>query len=62
MADGKIFVGSRGSDFWILEEGKELKILCSAKLDSPIHSTPTVANGALYISTMNKLYEIKKAE
>ena len=60
VANNKIYVGSRGSDFWILKEGKELEVLCSVKLDSPIHSTPTVANGVLYISTMNKLYAIGK--
>jgi outer membrane protein assembly factor BamB len=59
VADGKVYVGSRGSDFWILKAGKHLDILCSAKLDSPIHSTPFVANGILFISTMNKLYAIE---
>ncbi|NQU51304.1 MAG: PQQ-binding-like beta-propeller repeat protein [Bacteroidetes bacterium] len=60
VADNKIYVGSRGSDFWILDEGKKLKVLDSKKLDSPIHSTPVAANGVLYISTMNKLYALKK--
>jgi len=59
VADKKVYVGSRGNDFWILEAGKTLKILESQKLDSPIHSTPIAANGVLYISTMNKLYAIK---
>lgn len=59
VADKKVYVGSRGSDFWILEEGKEKKVLHSATLDSPIHSTPVVANGVLYISTMKRLYAVK---
>ncbi len=60
VADKKIYVGSRGSDFWILEAGKSLKVLDNKLLDSPIHSTPVAANGVLYISTMNKLYAITK--
>ena len=60
VADNKVYVGSRGGDFWILREGKTLTVLDSIKLDSPIHSTPVVAHGVLYISTMNKLYAIKK--
>lgn len=60
VADNKIYVGSRGSDFWILEEGKKLNVLTSAKLDRPIHSTPVAANGVIYISTMNKLYAIEQ--
>lgn len=59
-ADGKIYVGSRGSDFWILEQGKTPIVLNSVKLDSPIHSSPVAANGILYISTMNRLYAIDK--
>jgi hypothetical protein len=60
VADNKIFVGSRGSDFWILQEGKELKVLGSIRLDSPIHSTPTMANQTIFISTMNRLYAVQK--
>jgi len=59
-ADGKIYVGSRGSDFWILKEGRELKVLNSVNLGSPVHSTPAAANGILYVSTMTKLYAIQQ--
>ncbi len=61
-ADGKIFVGSRGSDFWIMEQGKKLNVLSSLRLDSPIHTTPVAANGVLYISTMRKLYAVEDQE
>ncbi len=60
VADKKVYVGSRGNDFWILDEGKKLNVLDSTKLDSPIHSTSVAANGVLYISTMNRLYAIKQ--
>jgi len=60
VADNKVYVGSRGSDFWILEAGKKLIVLDSIKLDSPTHSTPVASNGVLYISTMSRLYAIKK--
>lgn len=59
-ADDKVFVGSRGSDFWIIEQGKNLNVLDSINFDSPIHATPVAANGVLYISTMNRLYAIQK--
>ena len=60
VADNKVYVGSRGGDFWILREGKTLTVLDSVKLDSPIHSTPVAAHGVLYVSTMNKLYAVKR--
>ncbi len=58
VADGKVFTGSRGGDFWILKEGKTRDVLGHMKLDRPIHSTPAAANGTLFISTMNSLYAI----
>jgi len=60
VADKKVYVGSRGSDFWILKEGREKKVLHSVKLDSPVHSSPVAANGVLYISTMNRLYAVEQ--
>jgi outer membrane protein assembly factor BamB len=60
VADKKVYVGSRGNDFWILEAGKKLNVLDSMNLDNPIHSTPVAANGTLYISTLSRLYAIKK--
>ena len=62
VADKKVYVGSRGGDFWILEAGKKLNMLDSVKLDGPIHSTPVAANGVLYISTINRLYAIKQSD
>jgi outer membrane protein assembly factor BamB len=62
VADQKVYVGSRGSDFWILEEGKKLNVLDSIKLDSPIHSVPVAANGVLYLSTMSRLFAIKSGD
>jgi len=60
VADRKVYVGSRGSDFWILADDRQKKVLHSVRLDSPIHSTPVAANGVLYISTLERLYAIKQ--
>lgn len=60
VVDGKVYVGSRGIDFWILKEGREKEVIHSIKLDSPIHATPVAANGVLYIATMSKLFAVKK--
>ena len=59
VADGKVYVGSRGSDFWILREGRQLSVLDSIRLDSPVHSTPVAAHGVLYVSTLEKLYAVQ---
>jgi outer membrane protein assembly factor BamB len=56
VADGKVYVGSRSGDFHILSAGREKKVLCSVKLDSPVSCQPTAANGRLYVVTMRRLY------
>ena len=61
VADGKVYVGTRRGDFWILAAGRVKKVLASVQLDSPIHGTPTAANGVLYIATMRRLYAIQEA-
>lgn len=59
-ADGKIFVGSRRGDFWILKQGREKVILDLVQLDSAIHSTAVAANGVLYVATMERLYAFEQ--
>jgi outer membrane protein assembly factor BamB len=62
VADRKVYVGTRGGDFWILEAGKKLNVLDSIKFDDPIHSTPVASNKVLYISTISRLYAIRKLD
>ncbi len=59
VADGKVYIGTRRGDFWVLAAGRNKKIISSIRLDSPIHGTPVAANGVLYIATMKKLYAVK---
>ncbi|MGD0090063.1 MAG: PQQ-binding-like beta-propeller repeat protein [Planctomycetota bacterium] len=60
VADGKVFIGTRAGTFWILAAGKELKVLCSVRLDGEISGTATAANGVVYVATMKRLYALKK--
>lgn len=60
VADGRVYVGSRRGDFWILAAGRTKKVLAEVRLHSPISGTSTVANGVLYITTMDKLYAIRE--
>ncbi len=57
-ADGKVYIGTRRGDFWILAAGKEKKVLASIDLDEPISSTAIAANGRLYVATMSQLYAL----
>lgn len=61
VADGKVYIGTRRHDFWVLAADKEKKIISSTTLDSPICSSATAANGALYVTTAQTLYAIKNS-
>jgi outer membrane protein assembly factor BamB len=60
VADGKIYVGTRGGDFWILAAEKDKRVLTSVEFDSPIASTPVAANGRLYMTTLKRLYVMEQ--
>jgi len=54
VADGKVFIGSKAGDFWILKAGREKAILSTVDLDD-MSGSPVAANGTLYIATMSRL-------
>jgi outer membrane protein assembly factor BamB len=58
VADGKVYVGTRRGDFWVLGAGREKQVLSRTRLRTPISSTATAANGVLYLATMTHLYAI----
>ena len=60
VADGKVFVGSRKGDFWIMAASREKKVLSKVDFKKPISATPTAANGVLYIATMTDLFAIAR--
>lgn len=61
VADGKVYIGTRHRDFWVLAADKEKKILSSVKLDSPMTGSPVAANGVLYVATMQNLYAVQQS-
>jgi outer membrane protein assembly factor BamB len=56
VADGKVYVPTRRRDLVVLAAEKEVKVLATVTLDSPMNGTATAANGTLYVATMRKLY------
>jgi len=58
VADGKVYVGTRRGDFWVLAAGKEKQVLSSIRLRDAAISTPVAANGTLYVGTMTRLYAL----
>jgi outer membrane protein assembly factor BamB len=57
--DGKVYIGTGDGDVHSLQHGKTMKLLGKVDMnDGAIYSTPVVANGVLYVMTMNSLWAI----
>ena len=61
VADGKVYVGTRRGDFWVLAASRNKRVISSIELDSSTTSTPIAANGVLYVATLKKLYALKRS-
>ena len=60
VADGKVYIGSRRGDFWILAAEKEKKVLWNGEMGDGISATATAANGVVYVATMSELFAFQK--
>ncbi len=60
VADGKVYFGTQRNHFWVLAAAKEPKVLGSLRLDGALPSSPTAANGVVYVATMTRLYALAK--
>ena len=60
VADGKVYFGTQRGDFWVLKAGRELKVLSTCRIPGGMGSTPTAANGVLYVAGNKRLYAVAK--
>ena len=52
VADGKVYMPS-SKGLYVLAAGKEKRLLSHINVGAPIHVSPVVANGTLYIASSN---------
>lgn len=60
VADGKVYLGTRGGQFLVLAAAREKQVLSSIELRTPISASAVAANGTLYVSTMTHLYALRR--
>ena len=58
VVDGKVMLGDTDGEVHVLKHGRELESLAINELRHSMRTTPTVANGTLYIATPHWLYAI----
>lgn len=59
-ADGKIYFFSKNGIIYVLQEGREFKILAENKMDGEFMATPAVSGKALIVRNSKALYRIEK--
>jgi outer membrane protein assembly factor BamB len=59
-ADGRIYVGNREGEMFVLAPGRTYKLLATNKLDGQIMASPAAVGEALYVRTEKSLYRFEK--
>ena len=56
VVDGRVMLGDEDGELVILAAGDEMEELATVQFDGAIYSTPTIANGRLFVSDRSRLY------
>jgi outer membrane protein assembly factor BamB len=62
VIDGKVFLGDEDGDVTILNADKAMKVVAENNMGSSVYSTPTPANGALFIVNRNQLVAVAEGK
>ena len=62
VIDGHVFIGTEDGDVVVAKHGKKKEIVGKNTMDGSVYTTPTAANGVLYIASKSTLYALEKTE
>ena len=60
FTDGRIYVGNRDGDTFVIRPGREFELLATNRLDGGIFATPAAVGRAIYLRTDQALYRLEK--
>lgn len=60
LADGRIYVGNRDGDMFVIKPGREFELLATNHLDGGIFATPAAVGRAIFLRTEHALYRLEK--
>ncbi len=58
VANGKVYISTERSRFWVFKAGREKQVLSESRVRS-IAITPVVQDGVFYLPTQNRLFALK---
>jgi len=62
VADGKVYLGTGSQVLWVLAAGKQAKVINRIRMRDAVFTTPTAANGTLFVATNKHLYAVGKGK
>lgn len=60
FADGRIYVGNREGQIFVLAPGKMFKVIATNTTDGAVMATPAAVDRAIYVRTEHALYRVEK--
>jgi outer membrane protein assembly factor BamB len=60
LADGKIYVGSRDGEMFVIRPGEDLDIVATNNFGEAIMASPAAVGRAVYVRTERALYRIEQ--
>ena len=54
-----VFIGDEDGDIAVFKHSRRPELISETMMDGMIYGSPTVANGVLYLTTLNRLYAIE---
>jgi len=60
ICDGKVYIGDGDGDVAIFKHGKKKEEVATHNMGAAVYGSPVMANGTMYILSLDKLFAIQE--